>query len=130
MAANEAKAVPPVVSSVQDIPLENIRESSSNPRRVFDQVRLRELAANIQLHGVLQAILVRPSQDGAKGVYQLVAGARRFRASSGCFEDHSGRHRGVIGQEKRPQGPIPQSAKTMQGKRLNARCGCDSFWPT
>src|SRR5882762_5126088 len=81
MAASGAKAVPPVVSSVQDIPLENIRESNSNPRRVFDETQLRELAANIQLHGVLQAILVRPSQDGANGVYELVAGARRFRAS-------------------------------------------------
>lgn len=34
MVASGAKAVPPVVSSVQDIPLENIRESNSNPRRV------------------------------------------------------------------------------------------------
>src|SRR6266849_6664270 len=81
MVASGANAVPPVVSSVQDIPLENIRESNSNPRRVFDEAQLRELAANIQLHGVLQAILVRPSQDGANGVYELVAGARRFRAS-------------------------------------------------
>ena len=81
MVTSESKAVPPVVSSVQDIPLERIRESSSNPRRVFDDCQLRELAANIQLHGVLQAILVRPSQDGANGVYELVAGARRFRAS-------------------------------------------------
>jgi ParB family transcriptional regulator, chromosome partitioning protein len=79
--ASEAKAVPPVVSSVQDIPLENIRESNSNPRRVFDEAQLRELAANIQSHGVLQAILVRPSPDGADGMYELVAGARRFRAS-------------------------------------------------
>jgi ParB family transcriptional regulator, chromosome partitioning protein len=78
---SEAKAVPPVVSSVQDIPLEAIRESSSNPRRVFDDGQLRELAANIQLHGVLQAILVRPSPDGAEGTYDLVAGARRLRAS-------------------------------------------------
>src|SRR6266481_6326677 len=81
MAASGAKAVPPVVSSVQDIPLENIRESNSNPRRLFDDCQLRELAANIQLHGVLQAILVRPSPDGAEGMYELVAGARRFRAS-------------------------------------------------
>jgi len=80
MIASGAKAVPPVVSSVQEIPLENIRESNSNPRRVFDEAQLRELAANIQSHGVLQAILVRP-QDGANGVYELVAGARRFRAS-------------------------------------------------
>jgi ParB/RepB/Spo0J family partition protein len=69
------------VSSVQDIPLENIRESGSNPRRVFDEAQLRELAANIQSHGVLQAILVRPLEDGANDVYELVAGARRFRAS-------------------------------------------------
>ena len=81
MAASEVKAVPLAVSSVQDIPLENIRESSSNPRRVFDEAQLRELAANIQSHGVLQAILVRPSPDGAAETYELVAGARRFRAS-------------------------------------------------
>src|SRR5258708_13958640 len=81
MVTGESKAVPPVVSSVQDIPLERIRESSSNPRRVFDDCQLRELAANIQLHGVLQAILVRPSPDGADGMYELVAGAPRFRAS-------------------------------------------------
>ncbi len=79
--ASEPKAVPPVVSSVQDIPLENIRESTNNPRRVFDEAQLRELASNIQSHGVLQAILVRPSPDGADGLYELVAGARRFRAS-------------------------------------------------
>jgi len=81
MAASEAKAVPLAVSSVQDIPLENIRESRSNPRRVFDEAQLRELAANIQSHGVLQAILVRPSPDGAAETYELVAGTRRFRAS-------------------------------------------------
>jgi len=79
--ASEAKVVPPVTSSVQDISLEKIRESSSNPRRVFDEAQLRELAANIESHGVLQAILVRPSPEGPDGTYELVAGARRFRAS-------------------------------------------------
>jgi ParB family transcriptional regulator, chromosome partitioning protein len=81
MLASEAKALPLAGSSIQDIPLENIRESSSNPRRVFDEAQLRELAVNIKSHGVLQAILVRPSPDGAGGTYELVAGARRFRAS-------------------------------------------------
>lgn len=69
------------VSCVQDIPLDRIRESSSNPRRAFDEGKLRELAENIKLHGVLQAILVRPTPDGTDGTYELVAGARRFRAS-------------------------------------------------
>jgi ParB family transcriptional regulator, chromosome partitioning protein len=33
------------------------------------------------VHGVLQTILVRPAPDGVDGTYELVAGARRFRAS-------------------------------------------------
>jgi ParB family chromosome partitioning protein len=85
--AGGAKAVPAAASSVQDIPLENIRESSSNPRRVFDEAQLRELADNIKSHGVLQAILIRPSPDGVDGMYELVAGARRFRASKIAGKD-------------------------------------------
>jgi ParB family chromosome partitioning protein len=69
------------VSSVQDIRLENIRESSTNPRRVFDEAKLKELAENIRAHGVLQAILVRPIPGGPEGSFELVAGARRYRAS-------------------------------------------------
>jgi len=44
MVASEAKAVPPVVSSIQDIPLEKICESKTNPRSQFDQAKLAELA--------------------------------------------------------------------------------------
>jgi ParB family transcriptional regulator, chromosome partitioning protein len=78
---SEAKTVPSGGSSVLDIPLDRIRESTTNPRRVFDETKLREFADNIRLHGVLQAILVRPAPDGEDGAYELVAGARRFRAS-------------------------------------------------
>ena len=79
--ANEAITVAPGGSSIWDIPLERIRESTTNPRRVFDETKLREFADNIRLHGVLQPVLVRPAPDGADGMYELVAGARRFRAS-------------------------------------------------
>jgi ParB family transcriptional regulator, chromosome partitioning protein len=85
--ASAAKAASPTVSSVRDIPLDRIRESNSNPRRAFDEAKLRELAQNIKLHGVLQAILVRPTPDGADGMYELVAGARRFRASKLAGKD-------------------------------------------
>jgi len=44
MVASGTKAVPPVVSSIQDIPLAKIRESKTNPRRVFDDTKLAELA--------------------------------------------------------------------------------------
>jgi ParB family chromosome partitioning protein len=66
---------------MQDIPLIHIQESKTNPRRQFDETKLAELADNIRQHGVLQPILVRPMPDGEAGFYELVAGARRFRAS-------------------------------------------------
>jgi ParB family chromosome partitioning protein len=81
MVASGTKAVPSVVSSIQDIPLAKIRESKTNPRRVFDDAKVAELAENIRQHGVLQPILVRPLPEGEAGTYELVAGARRFRAS-------------------------------------------------
>src|SRR5207302_1611154 len=81
MVASEVKAVPPVVSSIQDIPLEKICESKTNPRTQFDPTKLAELAENIRQHGVLQPILVRPLPKGAADTYELVAGARRYRAS-------------------------------------------------
>lgn len=45
------------------------------------------MADNIKIHGVLQAILVRPVLDGTDGTYELVAGARRFRASKLAGKD-------------------------------------------
>ncbi len=41
MLASGARAVPSMVSSIQEIPLEKIRESTSNPRRAFDEAQLR-----------------------------------------------------------------------------------------
>jgi ParB family transcriptional regulator, chromosome partitioning protein len=79
--ASGTKAVPPVVSSIHEVALAKIRESKTNPRRFFDEAKLAELAANIRQHGVLQPILVRPLPEGEAGMYELVAGARRFRAS-------------------------------------------------
>jgi ParB family chromosome partitioning protein len=81
VAVNPSNTIPPVVSSVQDIPLNRIRESKTNPRRTFDEAKLAELARNIRQHGVLQPILVRPLPGGESGFFELVAGARRYRAS-------------------------------------------------
>ena len=78
---NTTHAIPPAVSGMQDIPLVHIQESKTNPRRQFDEGKLAELADNIRLHGVLQPVLVRPMPGGESGFYELVAGARRYRAS-------------------------------------------------
>jgi ParB family transcriptional regulator, chromosome partitioning protein len=80
-AASDATLEQIGVSAVHDIPLDRIRESGSNPRRTFGESQLRELADNIQIHGVLQPIVLRPSPGAADGMYELVAGARRLRAS-------------------------------------------------
>ena len=42
--ASGTKAVPPVVSSIQDIPPAKIRESKTNPRHLFEEAKLADLA--------------------------------------------------------------------------------------
>lgn len=44
MAVSGTKAVPSVVSSIQEIPLAKIRESKANPRRFFDEAKTSRLA--------------------------------------------------------------------------------------
>jgi ParB family transcriptional regulator, chromosome partitioning protein len=81
VAVSASGTISPTVSAVQDIPLNRIQESKTNPRRTFDEAKLAELASNIRQHGVLQPILVRPLPGGESGLFELVAGARRYRAS-------------------------------------------------
>lgn len=58
--------------------LNDIEPNKNQPRQVFDDDALSELADSIREHGVLQPLIVRPLSDGS---YQLVAGERRWRAS-------------------------------------------------
>ena len=60
------------------VKLIDIEPNREQPRKVFDEDALNELAESIAQHGVLQPLLVRPMMDGS---YQLVAGERRWRAS-------------------------------------------------
>lgn len=65
-------------TGVKVIPVDRIEPNPDQPRMVFDEEALHELAASIREHGVLQPILVRPLGDNR---YQLIAGERRWRAS-------------------------------------------------
>jgi len=62
----------------RELPLVLLNESKTNPRRVFDEVSLRELAASIRSQGVLSPLLVRPLTENG---FEIVAGARRYRAA-------------------------------------------------
>ncbi len=64
-------------SEFQYIAIDTITESATNPRRTFDQTKLGELADSIRTNGLIQPITVRPYAKG----FQVVAGARRFRAA-------------------------------------------------
>lgn len=67
-----------VSSGSVKVKLIDIEPNREQPRKVFDEKALGELADSIAQHGVLQPLLVRPMMDGG---YQLVAGERRWRAS-------------------------------------------------
>lgn len=58
--------------------LSSIEPNKDQPRKKFDEDALMELADSIRQHGVIQPLLVRPLDNG---MYQLVAGERRWRAS-------------------------------------------------
>ena len=64
-------------SAFQFIAVDQIHESTTNPRQTFEPYKLEELAESIRQHGLIQPITVRPNADG----FEIVAGARRFRAA-------------------------------------------------
>ncbi len=62
---------------LRDIPVGDITPNPNQPRVHFDEETLAELTASVQQIGVLQPILVRPTESG----YELIAGERRWRAA-------------------------------------------------
>ena len=68
--------LPPSAGIVR-LPVERILRDPAQPRKTFDEAKLRELAESIRTQGIIQPILVR--RDGAD--YRLIAGERRWRAA-------------------------------------------------
>ncbi len=60
------------------LPLDVIRPGRYQPRSVFDEEKLAELADSIRAQGVVQPVVVRPVGDDE---YELIAGERRWRAA-------------------------------------------------
>lgn len=67
-------------TSPRELPIEALFPNPGQPRRVFDEAKLDELAASIRDRGVLEPILVRRSASDP-GRYEIVAGERRWRAA-------------------------------------------------
>lgn len=63
---------------VREVPIEDIRQNSRQPRSLFDEAALDELAASIREHGIIQPLIVSERDEGK---YELIAGERRWRAA-------------------------------------------------
>ena len=63
---------------VSKLPIAKVEPRDNQPRSVFDEEALAELAESIREYGVIQPVTVRPLPSG---YYQLIAGERRWRAA-------------------------------------------------
>ena len=78
----DADLVPVPGAEFAEVPIHEIRENPRNPRTMFDEDELDELAESLQQVGVLQPVVVRPisvTEDGES--FELVMGERRWRAA-------------------------------------------------
>ena len=69
---------PDTKDEVVQLYLDDIIPNRFQPREVFDEKALKELAVSIKEHGVIQPIIVR----NVNGKYEIIAGERRYKASA------------------------------------------------
>ena len=68
----------PALTNADTLPISKVEPRAGQPRTVFDEPALEELAESIAQHGLLQPITVRQLDSG---YYQIIAGERRWRAA-------------------------------------------------
>lgn len=68
------------VRGIRKVAIDLIKANPKNPRRLFKEEDLEELAGSIRQHGMIQPVVVRPAPSGGNG-YELIAGERRWRAA-------------------------------------------------
>ncbi len=68
----------PAQGELQSLPIECIVPGRYQPRRHWNEEALQELAESIKAQGLIQPVVVRPTDDGK---YELIAGERRWRAA-------------------------------------------------
>ncbi|TAA70609.1 nucleoid occlusion protein [Planococcus salinarum] len=71
------KPVSEASEEVVKLPIDKIIANKFQPRTIFDEGKIEELARTIHMHGVIQPIVVRVDEDEN---FEIIAGERRFRA--------------------------------------------------
>lgn len=80
----EAPADPPAVAetvpanAVREVSIDSVQPCPSQPRKDFERQPLEELAASIEVNGILQPLVARTTGEGP---LELIAGERRWRAA-------------------------------------------------
>ena len=92
-----------------NVPLAELVESSTNPRKTFDEARLEELAESIRSKGVLSPLLARRVNSH----FEIVSGARRYRAAQRAGLRGSSRPHAL-------SSPTPERSKRKSSKMFNA----------
>jgi ParB family transcriptional regulator, chromosome partitioning protein len=69
----------PEMPRIIEIELTKLRPNPDQPRKVFNEETIKELAASIEQHGLIQPISVVPDPESRDG-FMIVAGERRYRA--------------------------------------------------
>lgn len=64
-------------NGIRNINLDDIKPNANQPRKTFDEEKIRELADSISENGLIQPVVLRRSGEG----YEIVAGERRWRAA-------------------------------------------------
>ena len=72
------EALKPESTGTQYLPITSVENNSAQPRKIFDEAALAQLAESIREHGIIQPLTVRKL---ASGYYQIIAGERRWRAA-------------------------------------------------
>jgi len=70
---------------VVQIPVEKITANRFQPRTIFNEERIEELAQTIQTHGMIQPIIIREIEEGR---FEIIAGERRWRAVQSLEWEH------------------------------------------
>ena len=73
-----------ISNGVFNLKLDEVYANPNQPRKIFDEKALNELASSIKLNGVIMPIVVNKDGDGK---YMIIAGERRYRASKIAGQD-------------------------------------------
>jgi len=62
------------------VPIKELEPNQYQPRNIFDEEKIKELAQTLHTHGMIQPIVVRKNEDSNN--YEIIAGERRWRAAT------------------------------------------------